>query len=451
MPGEIVVLQCGQCGNQVGEEFWKRLCLEHGIGPGGALEDYALADDSYDRKDVFFYQADDEHFIPRALLIDMEPKVIRKMQSNPSLKGMYNAENIYISKEGGGAGNNWAAGYVHGQQNYEEILEKIDREVDNCDSMEGFTMLHSIAGGTGSGLGSYLLEALSDRFPKKILQTYSVFPNLSSPDVVVQFYNSILTLKRLITNVDAVVVLDNTALDKIASMLEVNKPEVNETNSLVATVLAASTSTLRYPGYMNNDLVGLIASLVPTPRCHFLTAGYTPLSVASEKNLLTKKVAKTSVTDVMIRLLNPKNHLCSSNPKKGAYISIVDIIQGKVDPSNIHKTLHMIKEKKLVKLIPWGPASIQVVLSKKSPYLQDQSKISGLTLINHSSIRFLMEQIVQTFEKTFNSKAFLNNYKVQLDDIQEEMIDAKEKVIDLIKLYEGTEKNDFLKLSSSID
>ena len=30
---------------------------------------------------------------------------------------------------------------------------------------------------------------------------------------------------------------------------------------------------------MNNDLVGLVASLVPTPRCHFLMTGYTPLTV----------------------------------------------------------------------------------------------------------------------------------------------------------------------------
>ena len=42
---------------------------------------------------------------------------------------------------------------------------------------------------------------------------------------------------------------------------------------------AASTTTLRYPGYMNNDLVGLIAGLIPTPRCHFLMTGYTPLTV----------------------------------------------------------------------------------------------------------------------------------------------------------------------------
>lgn len=39
----------------------------------------------------------------------------------------------------------------------------VDREADGSDSLEGFMFLHSIAGGTGSGLGSYLLEALSDR------------------------------------------------------------------------------------------------------------------------------------------------------------------------------------------------------------------------------------------------------------------------------------------------
>lgn len=33
---------------------------------------------------------------------------------------------------------------------------------------------------------------------------------------------------------------------------------------------------------MNNDLVGLIASLIPTPRCHFLMSGYTPLSLDAD-------------------------------------------------------------------------------------------------------------------------------------------------------------------------
>ena len=82
------------------------------------------------------------------------------------------------------------------------------------------------------------------------LHNRSVFPNQSeSSDVVVQPYNSLLTLKRLTLHADAVVVLDNTALDKIAvERLHLHKPDVQQINSLIATVMAASTTTLRYPG-----------------------------------------------------------------------------------------------------------------------------------------------------------------------------------------------------------
>ena len=74
-------------------------------------------------------------------------------------------------------------GYEEGERVQDEILDMIDREADGSNSLEGFVMTHSIAGGTGSGLGSYLLEALNDRFPKKLIQTYSVFPN--DNDVVI--------------------------------------------------------------------------------------------------------------------------------------------------------------------------------------------------------------------------------------------------------------------------
>lgn len=55
----------------------------------------------------------------------------------------------------------------------------IEREADGSESLEGFLILHSIAGGTGSGLGSYLLEKLNDKYSKKVISTYSVFPNQS--------------------------------------------------------------------------------------------------------------------------------------------------------------------------------------------------------------------------------------------------------------------------------
>ena len=280
-----------------------QLCLEHGISKDGVLEDYATQG-AGDRKDVFFYQADDEHYVPRALLLDLEPRVINSIQArrapraraprraradgrccalaqNSEFRNLFNHENIFLSSHGGGAGNNWASGYSQAEAVQEDLMDMIDREADGSDSLEGFVLCHSIAGGTGSGMGSYLLEALNDRYGKKLVQTYSVFPNQNeTSDVVVQPYNSLLTLKRLTLNCDCVVVLDNTALNRIAvDRLHIDNPSFSQTNALVSTVMAASTTTLRYPGYMNNDLVGLVASLIPTPRCHFLMTGYTPLTL----------------------------------------------------------------------------------------------------------------------------------------------------------------------------
>ena len=240
-------------------------------------------------------------------------------------------------------------------------MDMIDREADGSDSLEGFVLCHSIAGGTGSGMGSYLLEALNDRYGKKLVQTYSVFPNQNeTSDVVVQPYNSLLTLKRLTLNCDCVVVLDNTALNRIAvDRLHIDNPSFSQTNALVSTVMAASTTTLRYPGYMNNDLVGLVASLIPTPRCHFLMTGYTPLTLERQTTatcvgracLLRQlsnsrtvvqpamcSVRKTTVLDVMRRLLQTKNIMVSTHTRskdfnQSKYISILNIIQGEVDPT----------------------------------------------------------------------------------------------------------------------
>ena len=50
-----------------------------------------------DRKDVFFYQADDDHYIPRALLLDLEPRVINMIQSE-GYRDLFNPENVFVSK-----------------------------------------------------------------------------------------------------------------------------------------------------------------------------------------------------------------------------------------------------------------------------------------------------------------------------------------------------------------
>lgn len=76
--------------------------MEHGISPNGVLEDFAT--DGSDRKDVFFYQvssgvkksfrsliknsfqADDDHYIPRAVLLDLEPRVIHTIMTSQYAK-----------------------------------------------------------------------------------------------------------------------------------------------------------------------------------------------------------------------------------------------------------------------------------------------------------------------------------------------------------------------------
>lgn len=446
---EVLSLHVGQCGTQVGHEFWKRLCAEHGIGPDGVLLDSAL-DSAGDRKDVFFYQADDDHYVPRALLIDLEPRVIEKIRVG-RYGSLFNPENVFVAPGGGGAGNNWASGYRQGEEKEEEIMDMINREADGSDSLEGFSLSHSVAGGTGSGVGSYLLERLNDAFPKKLITTYSVFPNQKQSDVVVQPYNSMLALKRLAVNADAVVVLDNSALNRIAAdRLQNVDPTFEHVNSLVSTVMAASTSTLRYPGYMNNDLVGLIASLIPTPSCHFLISAYTPLTVLDGNRASGSIVRKTTVLDVMRRLLQPKNLMVSVPTRRGCYMSVLNIIQGDVDPTHVHKSLQRIRERGLADFIPWGPASVQVVLSRRSPYLETTHRVSGLMLANHTSIHSLFGRTLMQYKKLRQRDAFVEGYRKEkfFDGTLDEFDSSKEVVVDLIAEYKAAEREDYMSFAS---
>ncbi|KAJ1974540.1 gamma-tubulin [Dimargaris cristalligena] len=449
MPREIITLQAGQCGNQVGTEFWSRLCAEHGISPDGTLEDFAT--EGGDRKDVFFYQADDEHYIPRALLLDLEPRVIDGIMTSPYAH-LYNPENIFCSKDGSGAGNIWAQGYAQAEKLCEEVLDMVDREADGSDSLEGFTLLHSIAGGTGSGMGSFLLEKLNDRYPKKLIQTYSVFPNNEEvSDVVVQPYNSMLSLKRLTTNADCVVVLDNSALSRIiADRLHIPDPSFSQTNQLVSTVMAASTQTLRYPGYMNNDLVSMVASLIPTPKCHFLTTSYTPFT--SDNVEKAKTVRVTTVFDVMRRLLQPKNRMVSiASSKRNCYISLFNIIQGEADPTEVHKSLLRIRERRLAQFIPWGPASIQVALTRKSPYIPTAHRVSGLMLSNHTSIASLFKRTIDQYDRLRKRNAFLDQFKreAMFSEDLGEFDEAREVVQDLVNEYRACETPEYLQHGQS--
>ncbi|KAJ8937451.1 hypothetical protein NQ314_011840 [Rhamnusium bicolor] len=99
-----------------------------------------------------------------AVCIDMEDSVVARFKNGP-LKGLFDKKCFVTNYPG--SGNNWAEGFCdHGPIYKETILEAIKHAVERCDSLHGFLLLISSGGGTGSGLGTYVLQLLADYYPK---------------------------------------------------------------------------------------------------------------------------------------------------------------------------------------------------------------------------------------------------------------------------------------------
>lgn len=191
---------------------------------------------------------------------------------------------------------------------------------------------------------------------------------------------------------------------------------------------------------------GVLSSLIPIPRAHFLMTSYTPFT--SDTIDHGKMTTKTSVLDVMRRLLQPKNRMVSIQgaPKSSCYISILNLIQGEVDPREVHKSLLRIRERDLATFIPWGPASIQVALTKKSPFQANTHRVSGLMLANHTGMAALLRRTTMQFDRLKNRNAFLEGYKKEpmFKDNLDEFDDARECVVELMAEYKAAENPDYI-------
>uniref|UniRef100_A0A3Q3X127 Tubulin/FtsZ GTPase domain-containing protein n=1 Tax=Mola mola TaxID=94237 RepID=A0A3Q3X127_MOLML len=78
---EIVHIQAGQCGNQIGAKFWEVISDEHGIDPTGSYQgDSEL---QLERINVYYNEASGSKFVPRAILVDLEPGTMDSVRSGP--------------------------------------------------------------------------------------------------------------------------------------------------------------------------------------------------------------------------------------------------------------------------------------------------------------------------------------------------------------------------------
>uniref|UniRef100_A0A8B9RGH8 Tubulin/FtsZ GTPase domain-containing protein n=1 Tax=Astyanax mexicanus TaxID=7994 RepID=A0A8B9RGH8_ASTMX len=78
---EIVHLQAGQCGNQIGAKFWEVISDEHGIDPTGSY--HGDSDLQLDRINVYYNEASGGKYVPRAVLVDLEPGTMDSVRSGP--------------------------------------------------------------------------------------------------------------------------------------------------------------------------------------------------------------------------------------------------------------------------------------------------------------------------------------------------------------------------------
>ena len=241
----IVTLQLGQCGNQVGLQLFQTLMSD--------LQDDNVPKSKINKEYIekglerFFYRKDTENggvktnITARAVSVDMEQKVIESavQQAKKSSKWRYPKGQQFCKKRG--AGNNWADGfYSHGAETVTPVLEMLQKEVEKCDALGGFLALMSVAGGTGSGVGTCISQALRDEYPHTFLMNQLVWPH-SSGEVILQNYNTILSLAHLYQCSDAILLVQNDHVRTMCSRIT-NHPDVSlqSMNQIIAHHMASA-------------------------------------------------------------------------------------------------------------------------------------------------------------------------------------------------------------------
>jgi tubulin beta len=159
--GEIIYLQVGQAGNQIGHKFWETVLAEHGIDPSGS---YTGCSDSQLTKIETHFTENSQSYSPRALVVDLDPFTINQIRASnfgrclrPDnfLAGEYSAgyplkitllrslcslyalllTSLLLSQ----IANCFAEGhYLRGEALCSIVLDVVRREAEMCDRLQGF-------------------------------------------------------------------------------------------------------------------------------------------------------------------------------------------------------------------------------------------------------------------------------------------------------------------------
>lgn len=404
---EIISIHVGQGGVQIGNACWELYCLEHGIKPTGEMDAQSLKERSSSLS--FFSEAcEGNKMVPRALMIDLEPGVIDSIK-NSEYSSLYNPSQLICGKED--AANNYARGhYTVGKSVIENIMDQLRKLTDNCDGLQGFFIFHSFGGGTGSGLGSLLMERLSNEYRKKSKLEFAVYPAPQVSNSVVEPYNSVLTTHATLEHSDCSFLVDNEAIYDMCRNLGINRPDYLDLNRVIAQVVSSITASLRFTGSLNVDLTEFQTNLVPYPRVHFPLVSYSPM-------ISVEKAAheKLSVSEITAACFEPQNQLVKCNTKKGKYMASCLLFRGDINPKDANLATGIIKTKKMAQFVEWCPTGFKIGINNEPPSTLPGGAMAPVkravcALTNTTAIVEAWTRLNRKFDLMFAKRAFVHWY-----------------------------------------
>ncbi|PIO73043.1 Tubulin/FtsZ family, GTPase domain protein [Teladorsagia circumcincta] len=421
---EIVHIQAGQCGNQIGAKFWEVISDEHGIEPTGIYN--GDSDLQLERINVYYNEASGGKYVPRACLVDLEPGTMDSVRAGP-FGQLFRPDNFVFGQSG--AGNNWAKGhYTEGAELVDNVLDVVRKEAESCDCLQGFQMTHSLGGGTGSGMGTLLISKIREEYPDRIMNTFSVVPSPKVSDTVVEPYNATLSVHQLVENTDETFCIDNEALYDICfRTLKLTTPTYGDLNHLVSMTMSGVTTCLRFPGQLNADLRKLAVNMVPFPRLHFFMPGFAPLTSRG-----SQQYRSLTVPELTQQMFDAKNMMAACDPRHGRYLTVAAMFRGRMSMKEVDEQMLNVQNKNSSYFVEWIPNNVKTAVCDIPPR---GVKMAATFVGNSTAIQELFKRISEQFTAMFRRKAFLHWYTGEgMDEM--EFTEAESNMNDLVSEYQ---------------
>lgn len=427
-----IVISVGQAGNQIAASFWKTLCQEHGIDPMNGQT--VGGQPPRGNWSSFFTQLGDRgsgSFVPRAVMCDLEPSVIDEVKA--STGSLFNPANLLTRSEG--AGGNFAVGYLgEGREMLPTVMARITHEIDKCDNVGGVILLHSLGGGTGSGLGSLIIEAIKEQRPEVPILSCAILPSPQVSSVVTEPYNTVFALNTLRRLADSCLIFDNEALFELANRKwNIENPTVDDLNLLITEVLTGLTASMRFSGFLTVEisLRELLTNLVPQPSLHFLMCAFAPLTPPDRS-----KFEEMNVEDMIRSLFANDSVFAACSPMEGRFLSTAVLYRGIMeDKPQADASLAAVKE--TLPLTYWIPTAFKIGYVEQAGMNHRKSMVM---LANNTEISRVLDRICVNFDKLWQRKAFANWY-LNEGMSEQQINDMRASVQELIQLYQVAEES----------